>query len=278
MTVISTISDICEIDRNGCATGVDAVYGRSECTIRVNFAGTLTATTFNAGSGVYDRLDINLDIGDTGPPCYAGNCAPTSTRYMGTTGPNGVAVAAGSAFRWLTSSSSSGGRWTICLAAEGQNEEAGSLFEGCTPVTDATESSCWPLVPTPRNEDDRLPGQLPCSRRFQNAVTVADRGGSYEGVPEPVASYTLSVCTDRAPTPAPTTAPTTSTPTAVPTSSAPTTGYPTPAPTPEPGVCVHPSCSNLTPPPLSTVIYQTRVGLCRMTAWLRNKGCCALPR
>jgi len=77
---------------------------------------------------------------------------------------------------------------------------------------------------------------------------------------------------------APTTAPTTSTPTAVPTSSAPTTGYPTPAPTPEPGVCVHPSCSNLTPPPLSTVIYQTRVGLCRMTAWLRNKGWCALPR
>ena len=97
MSVLSG-SSYCEIDSNGCATDGAGSHGNGEaCTIQVNVAGTLSATSFNTEVD-YDYITIG------------------STRYHDSTGPSGVAVAAGSTFSWRSDSTVTNSGWTICLA------------------------------------------------------------------------------------------------------------------------------------------------------------------
>ena len=89
-------SSFCQIDANGCATDGAGAHGNYEaCTIRVGAAGTLTATQFDTETG-YDYITIG------------------GIRYEGSTGPTGVAVAAGSTFTWLSDGSVTRAGWTIC--------------------------------------------------------------------------------------------------------------------------------------------------------------------
>ena len=92
-------SRFCQIDANGCATDGAGDHGNNEaCTIRVNVAGTLTAHQFDTESG-YDHVTIG------------------GRSYAGSTGPNGVAVAAGSTFTGRSDRSIINSGWTICLTA-----------------------------------------------------------------------------------------------------------------------------------------------------------------
>jgi len=94
-----TVGDnFCQIDANGCATDGAGEHGNGEdCTIQVGVDGVLTATQFDTESG-YDWVNIS------------------GTRYQGRTGPNGVAVAAGSNFTWRSDFSVTNAGWTICLS------------------------------------------------------------------------------------------------------------------------------------------------------------------
>ena len=95
---VTSGSQYCEIDSNGCATDGIGNYGNSEaCTIQVNVAGSLTATSFSVESG-YDYVTIG------------------GTQYSGSSGPNNVAVAAGTSFSWYADGSVTYPGWTICLA------------------------------------------------------------------------------------------------------------------------------------------------------------------
>ena len=90
----------CQIDSRGCATDGPGNYGNNQrCTIRVPSGGTLTATQFDV-----ERDDDYVTIG--------------STNYTATAGPDGVAVAAGSTFTWVSDRgrrSNYYAGWTICL-------------------------------------------------------------------------------------------------------------------------------------------------------------------
>lgn len=100
---VASGSDDCEIDANGCATDGPGNYGNGErCTIRVNAAGTLTATEFETSN----RNDY-VTIG--------------RTSYFGSTGPSNVAVAAGLTFTWRSNAGNRGLGWTICLTPTGTN-------------------------------------------------------------------------------------------------------------------------------------------------------------
>ena len=91
-------SGYCEIDSNGCATDGTGPHGNNEvCSIRVDVAGTLFSTSFDTESD-WDYITIG------------------ATRYEGSTGPNGVAVAAGSTFSWRSDNSNTNAGWTICHA------------------------------------------------------------------------------------------------------------------------------------------------------------------
>ena len=93
---VTSGSSFCQIDAN-CATDGAGAHGNNEaCTIRVGAAGTLTATEFHTES-CCDYVNIS-DI-----------------LYRGNTGPNGVAVAAGSTFAWGSDGSVTNAGWTICL-------------------------------------------------------------------------------------------------------------------------------------------------------------------
>jgi len=97
LTVASGAS-FCQIDANGCATDGAGEHGDDEaCSIRASAAGTLTATQFDTES-CCDRVNIS------------------GTLYRGSTGPDGVAVAAGSTFTWLSDHSVTRAGWTICLS------------------------------------------------------------------------------------------------------------------------------------------------------------------
>ena len=90
-------ANFCQIDANGCATDGEGAHGNGEaCTVRVAAAGFVTATQFDTESG-YDWVNIS------------------GTRYQGRTGPNGVAVAAGSVFTWRSDGSVTNAGWTICF-------------------------------------------------------------------------------------------------------------------------------------------------------------------
>ena len=102
---VTSGSSFCQIDDNGCATDGAGGHGNNEaCTIRVDGAGTLTAYQFDTeprfdNVTYYDYVTIG------------------GTRYDGSTGPNGVAVAAGSTFAWQSDGSITNSGWTICLTA-----------------------------------------------------------------------------------------------------------------------------------------------------------------
>ena len=103
----------CHLDVNGCATDGAGDHGNNEyCTIRVAANGFLTATQFNTESG-YDYVTID------------------GTRYQGSTGPSGVAVAAGSNFTWHSDLSVTNAGWTICL----------SKMRSCDPTVDRPQTS-----------------------------------------------------------------------------------------------------------------------------------------
>ena len=96
---VTSGSSYCSIDANGCSTDGSGNHGNNErCTIAVNAAGTLTATSFSTESG-YDYVTIG------------------GQRFSGSTGPRGVSVAAGSSFSWHTDGSVTRSGWVICLAA-----------------------------------------------------------------------------------------------------------------------------------------------------------------
>ena len=95
---VASGDNFCQIDANGCATDGVGKHGNGEdCTIRVTEAGTLTATQFDTES-CCDHVNIS------------------GTLYRGSTGPDGVAVAAGSTFTWLSDHSVTRAGWTICLS------------------------------------------------------------------------------------------------------------------------------------------------------------------
>ena len=84
-----------------CFTDGAGNYGaRESCTIRINVAGTLTATQFDTEPN-YDTITIG------------------GTEYNGDTGPLLVAVAAGTSVAWRTDGSVTGDGWTICLTPDG---------------------------------------------------------------------------------------------------------------------------------------------------------------
>ena len=94
---VASGSQYCQIDSNGCATDGPGNHGNYEaCTIQVNVAGSLTATAFYTES-CCDYVTIG------------------GTQYSGTSGPNNVAVAAGTSFSWYADYSVTYPGWTICL-------------------------------------------------------------------------------------------------------------------------------------------------------------------
>ena len=93
----------CQIDANGCVTDGAGVYGDGEaCTIAVLEDGLLTATEWA------------VEIPNPSHGCISDYVTIGSTRYCGSLGPNGVAVAAGSTFSWRSDGSVIGAGWTIC--------------------------------------------------------------------------------------------------------------------------------------------------------------------
>ena len=95
---IADWSGRCYVDSSGCVTDGGGNYGNDEqCTIRVLLSGTLTATQFDTENG-FDWVTIG------------------GTRYMGTAGPVGVGVAAGSTLTWRSDHSVTRAGWTICLS------------------------------------------------------------------------------------------------------------------------------------------------------------------
>lgn len=109
-------SMFCEIDVNGCAT-VIANVTRSRfafCRIRVNVAGTLTATQFNNVGNVGGLQYCN---GDGTPPQSVTVVQFGDGRmYCGNAGPSSVAVAASSTFSYLERDyMTTNEGWTICL-------------------------------------------------------------------------------------------------------------------------------------------------------------------
>jgi hypothetical protein len=104
---VASGSSFCQIDANGCATDGAGDHGNNEaCTIRVNVAGTLTATEFDTQSG-YDFVTIG------------------GTRYQGRSGPHVVTASAGSTFAWYSDRSVTKRGWTICLTA---NQPSGAMI------------------------------------------------------------------------------------------------------------------------------------------------------
>ena len=99
---VTSGESFCQIDANGCATDGAGAHGNNEdCTIRVNLAGTLTATQFDVEPHVSCGFDaISID---------------TNSSYCGGAGPSGVSVAAGSTFAWRSDHSVTPAGWTICL-------------------------------------------------------------------------------------------------------------------------------------------------------------------
>ena len=110
---VTSGGSFCQIDDIGCATDGAGEHGNNEaCTIRANTAGTLTATQFDTEVG-WDYVTI------------------AGTRYQGSTGPNGVPVAAGSNFTWHSDQSVTNAGWTICL----------SKMRSCDPTADCPQTS-----------------------------------------------------------------------------------------------------------------------------------------
>jgi len=96
---VTSGASYCEIDTDGCVTDGAGDHGNGEaCTVRVNTAGTLTATHFDTERR-YDYVTIG------------------GTRYEGSTGPSNVAVAAGSTFSWRADGSVTNSGWVICHAS-----------------------------------------------------------------------------------------------------------------------------------------------------------------
>merc|ERR1712238_435898 len=96
---VTTGADYCQIDANGCATDGAGRYGEREaCTIHVAADGRLTATQFDTENR-YDFVTIG------------------GRRYTGRSGPNDVAVTAGSSFTWRSDGSVSLDGWIICWVA-----------------------------------------------------------------------------------------------------------------------------------------------------------------
>ena len=120
-------SSFCQIDALGCATDGAGGHGNNEaCTIRVDAAGTLTATQFHTES-CCDYVNISGIL------------------YRGSTGPNGVAVAAGSTFAWGSDGSVTNAGWTICL---GKMRCCGATFDRPQPSLHGRScTSCrWELA------------------------------------------------------------------------------------------------------------------------------------
>ena len=178
----------CSVDSNGCVTDGPGNHGINErCTIQVLRAGRLsTVGTFRTEVN-YDYLLIN------------------GQRYHGTSGPNNVAVAAGSIFSWQSDGSEVNTGWTVCLSGCADYIQVGS---------------------------DRY-----CGSTGPQSVTVA-AGSSFSWRSDGASSGSgWNICFQTAPTSAPTVSPTTSNPTTTPTlapTSSPTTTNPTLSPTVSP--------------------------------------------
>ena len=96
---LSIVAGPCAIDADGCATdgSGDSDHGNNErCTITVGDAGYLTSQGPFETETFWDYVTIGGD------------------RYQGSTGPDGVAVAAGSNFTWQSDGSVTNAGWTIC--------------------------------------------------------------------------------------------------------------------------------------------------------------------
>ena len=99
---VSSGMNYCQIDPNGCATDGSGNHGNDErCSILVNAAGTLTATSFDTEAG-YDHVTLG------------------GTEYSGATGPNRVSVAQNTVFTWVSDGSVTKAGWTICLTPGGE--------------------------------------------------------------------------------------------------------------------------------------------------------------
>ena len=106
--VVTSGSQFCQIDANGCATDGAGEHGNDEaCTVQVNAVGTLTAIGF----------DVEPHSASEGQGCEWDYVDIGGTRYCNTIGrPYHVAVAAGSTFTWRSDHSGTFAGWTICFS------------------------------------------------------------------------------------------------------------------------------------------------------------------
>ena len=99
--VVTAGEDACEITNGGmCVTDGDGNYGNSEsCTIRAEVSMTLTVNSF----GIESHSSCGWDYLEVG-----------GTRYCGTSGPDGVQLAAGATMSFVSDSSSVRSGFVIC--------------------------------------------------------------------------------------------------------------------------------------------------------------------
>lgn len=137
----------CQIDSRGCATTGPGNYGNGErCTIHVPSSGWLTATHFDTEPR-HDYVSIG------------------GTRYQGRTGPDGVAVVAGSTFWWHSDRSVTNAGWTICLSTgpapielTGGNDGSARNLQACTGECDADRQCAGGLKCFQRVNGGAIPG------------------------------------------------------------------------------------------------------------------------
>ena len=104
----------CVLDANGCVTDGPQSYGHNErCTILVNVDGALTATSFDTERN-YDKIGIG------------------GSYYSGTSGPQSVAVRAGSSITWSSDYVGTRPGWVICFAPAMQSRPVTYLNYVCT--------------------------------------------------------------------------------------------------------------------------------------------------
>jgi len=94
---VTSGASFCTVDANDCVSDGAGQHGNREaCTVEVLGAGTLDATEFDTES-CCDHVTIG------------------GTPYQGSTGPDGVAVAADSIFTWTSDGSVTNDGWIICF-------------------------------------------------------------------------------------------------------------------------------------------------------------------
>ena len=206
LTVVSGAS-YCTVSANGCVSDGAGNYGNGEqCTIRVNFDGRLTATSFNTQTH-HDRITI-------GEAVYSGS----------QTGPQGVAVSAGSTFSWVSDTSVTGPGWVICYgppAPMGEPTRSPSACShGCALAPTALTTPLPPTSPQPTRFPTAGPTGAPT-----RALTTAPPTTALPitAVSPPTTESTSSRATTLSPTTAATSTPVITTPTDGTTSSFPTT-------------------------------------------------------